>query len=310
MAREHGRVNVEIWSDPEFRKLPPAAQHLYLLLWTSPALTYCGTHDWRPGRLAALSSGWSADHITLVGDCLAARHFLVIDDDTEEVLIRSWARFDGLLKQPKMAVSYATAYAAVASEKLRAVLVHEAKKIREAHPDLACWRDKRVVGLLDHPSVSAKDSPTPEDPFGVEVGDGFALGLGQTQPRVSTRVSTPPTPAPTTSPTPHSSGSADADEVSADFDEWYSAYPRRVGRGQAFKAYKAARKKVDAFTLVAAVDEQRAALVAKGERFCPHPATWLNGERWADEPDNVRSLRPDADGRIQLPPLPKGVFEQ
>lgn len=23
--------------------------------------------------------------------------------------------------------------------------------------------------------------------------------------------------------------------------------------------------------------------MAKGAEFCPHPATWLNGERWADE---------------------------
>lgn len=295
MAREHGRVNVEIWSDPEFRKLAPAAQHLYLLLWTSPALTYCGTHDWRPGRLAALSGGSSAELVEAAGACLAARHFLVIDEETEEVLIRSWARFDGLLKQPRMAVSYATAYASVASESLRMVLVHETKKIRTQHPELTCWGDKRVSGLLDHPESSAKDLPVPEDPFGDDFGDAFALGLAQTSGRVSTRVCTPPTPAPTPAPTPYSrkTGSpADAgSEIDAEFDTWYAAYPRKRGKGQAAKAYRAARKKATAAQLLSAIKVQGPALIAKGAEFVPYPASWLNGERWLDEPDsNVRRL--------------------
>ena len=286
MAREHGRVNVEIWSDPEFRRLPPAAQHLYLLLWTSPGLTYCGTHDWRPGRLAALSSGWTADHIAAVGDCLAARYFLVIDDDTEEVLIRSWARFDGLLKQPRMAVSYATAYATVASERLRAVLVHETNKIRQAHPELTCWKDKRVAGMLEHPSVSAKEIPTPDDPFGDGVGDGVALGLAQTRGGVSPRVCTPPTPAPTPATTTDSSdgaSSADADGLIEDFAEWYAAYPRKVGKQAALKAYRRARKVAAADELLDGLRKQLPKLSAAEPRFQPHPSTWLNEGRWEDE---------------------------
>lgn len=206
MARDHARVNITIWNDPDFRKLPPAAQHLYFMLWTSPALTYAGTHDWRPGRLAKLSEGFTAAHIQAVSDCLSARYFLVIDPDTEEVLIRSWARFDGLMKQPRMAVSLASAYAAVASEIIRGVLVTEVSKIRKESPDLLCWKDRRVAEVLAHPAVSAKDLPVPEDPFGAGVGhdfgDGFALGLGQTQGKVWASVCTPPTPAPAPAPKP------------------------------------------------------------------------------------------------------------
>ena len=25
--------------------------------------------------------------------------------------------------------------------------------------------------------------------------------------------------------------------------------------------------------------------MARGPEFCPYPATWLNGERWTDQPD-------------------------
>ena len=72
-------------------------------------------------------------------------------------------------------------------------------------------------------------------------------------------------------------------DVDAEFAEWWSGYPRKVGKGQAVKAYRAARKKTDATTLTAALTAQRQALMSKGETYCPHASTWLNGERWADD---------------------------
>ncbi|HET6870820.1 MAG TPA: hypothetical protein VFH80_33220, partial [Solirubrobacteraceae bacterium] len=100
-----------------------------------------------------------------------------------------------------------------------------------------------------------------------------------------------------------SCASADAER---EFDEWYALYPRKRGRGQALKAYKAARKKVGADVLAARLTEQIPNLTARGPEYVPYPATWLNGERWDDEPDNVHHLRPpiDEQGRVILPPLP------
>ncbi len=81
-----------------------------------------------------------------------------------------------------------------------------------------------------------------------------------------------------------STSSADADGESEDtFAAWWSLYPRKVGKGQAVKAYRSALKKATADALAAAVVAQASMLMAKGVDFCPHPATWLNGERWLDE---------------------------
>jgi hypothetical protein len=65
----------------------------------------------------------------------------------------------------------------------------------------------------------------------------------------------------------------------------YSAYPHKVGRGAALKAYRQARKKTGKAELLDAVRRFAAAKARDGteKRFIPHPATWLNGERWADE---------------------------
>ncbi len=202
MPRDHARINLTIWTDPDFRALPPAAQHLYLTLWTAPELSYCGVHDWRPARMTGLSHGYTAEHIETIAGCLEARHFLVIDRDTEECLVRSWARFDGIMKQPRMAVSLLNAYATVGSQAIRQVLVHELHKIRDESPLLACWNDKRLVEILKHRAVSAKDLPPVSDPFGDDFAPGLDMGLPQTQPKVWGSVCTPSTPAPTPTTTP------------------------------------------------------------------------------------------------------------
>ncbi len=75
------------------------------------------------------------------------------------------------------------------------------------------------------------------------------------------------------------------DPVEADFGEWYALYPHKVGRGAALKAYRSARKKTGKSELLEAVKRYAAATARAGteKRFIPHPSTWLNGERWADE---------------------------
>ena len=73
------------------------------------------------------------------------------------------------------------------------------------------------------------------------------------------------------------------------FDDWWQTYPRKVGKGQAAKAYRAARKKATPEALVAAVTAQAPLLMARGSQYCPYPATWLNGERWRDEPAALRA---------------------
>jgi len=66
------------------------------------------------------------------------------------------------------------------------------------------------------------------------------------------------------------------------FEDFWKAYPRRKGRGQALKAWKAATK--------TAAPEEILAGLARAKwptdpTFIKHPATWLNGQCWLDEPD-------------------------
>ena len=78
--------------------------------------------------------------------------------------------------------------------------------------------------------------------------------------------------------------SSDSLEYTKDFLSFWKAYPRKVGKGEAFKAWKKA--KLPALTsIVEAVETQKESKQWKKEdgRFIPNPATWLNQRRWEDE---------------------------
>ncbi|XOJ10537.1 helix-turn-helix domain-containing protein [Corynebacterium striatum] len=89
--------------------------------------------------------------------------------------------------------------------------------------------------------------------------------------------------------------SARSSETPEAFDEWWKHYPKKVGKGQARKAFKAALKKTTLEELSEATkrfsEHHRAAGTEK--RFIPNPATWLNGERWGDELVESRAEQSD-----------------
>ena len=70
-----------------------------------------------------------------------------------------------------------------------------------------------------------------------------------------------------------------------DFNDFWRAYPRKVGKGQARKAYAKAIKIASHDEIMSGLSEQRASMEAKETHFIPHASTWLNGERWQDEPE-------------------------
>lgn len=131
MARDHARVRADIWADEDWRDLPSLAQWLYLHLMSSPSLNFCGVTDWRPPRIAALAVELKADDVEYAAAWLEAYEFIVVDRETEEVLIRSWIKHDGLLQQPNMVKAMVKAHAAIGSGILRAVIVDQLERLKQ-----------------------------------------------------------------------------------------------------------------------------------------------------------------------------------
>ena len=68
------------------------------------------------------------------------------------------------------------------------------------------------------------------------------------------------------------------------FEDFWAAYPRKIGKGNARKAFASAMKKASIEEISSGLNAQLSILSAKEQKYIPHASTWLNGERWNDEP--------------------------
>ena len=100
--------------------------------------------------------------------------------------------------------------------------------------------------------------------------------------------------------TPSSQKKTGAGKYPADFLEWYAIYPRKKAKGDALKAYRAARKEIGHPELM---EKTRKFVVyveqwQMEQKFVPYPATWLRASRWEDELETPHAAPGSyADGR-------------
>jgi len=68
-----------------------------------------------------------------------------------------------------------------------------------------------------------------------------------------------------------------------DFDLFWKAYPRKVGKSNAIKAWK--KVKVDIDVILNAIEKAKTSAQWQDQngRFIPYPASWLNSGGWDDE---------------------------
>lgn len=102
-------------------------------------------------------------------------------------------------------------------------------------------------------------------------------------------------PAPPQLPTPAPECITTRARKDDGFDQFWDAYPRKVGKDAARRAYAAAVRRLD--------DPDAPAIILVGvgrsrsgwtdPQFIPHPTTWLNQGRYADEPPNPLVARSD-----------------
>lgn len=93
--------------------------------------------------------------------------------------------------------------------------------------------------------------------------------------------------------------------VTDNFEAWWNAYPRKVGKGEARKAFAKALDRISArdatggehpppeeFLICRAL---AFAVTPAGNagKFTPHPATWLNQDRFDDDPETWQHREPN-----------------
>lgn len=94
-----------------------------------------------------------------------------------------------------------------------------------------------------------------------------------------------------------SDGTPAEDELQ--FSEFWSSYPKKVGKASCLKAWKKLKPTAELHDhIMAALEAQKRSeqWQREGGRFIPNPLTWLNQGRWDDEPAEVVAITIPAPG--------------
>lgn len=175
MARSFARIITAIWRNAEFRALHSGAQRVYLLLVTQPNISAAGTLPLTVRRWAEMAPDTTVQQITRELDMLVKGRFIGVDSSTEEVLVRSFVRWDGGYSNRKRRPVILAAADELVSSGLRAMLRGEFERlgipfastgqtaVTEPDDDDDPESYSQVDSLSDRASDSASDTPTPFD---------------------------------------------------------------------------------------------------------------------------------------------------
>jgi len=68
-----------------------------------------------------------------------------------------------------------------------------------------------------------------------------------------------------------------------DFERFWQAYPRRVGKQAALKAWDKTKPNIEEVLIALEWQKETDQWYKNGGQFIPNPATWINQHRWKDE---------------------------
>jgi len=215
MARSHAQIHVSVWADPDFRGLTMQAQWAYMALISQKETTHAGTAPLMVRKWSRLCADGSAATIEEALAELERAQFVFWDEDTDEVLVRSFIRNDGVARQPNVLKSAVKCIGQIESPKLRRVACGELSRVLDGLPE--CPESAAMVQVialirdcLQSLSVSLPDlrERTPAEPFREGFaepfrepftegsGEGEEEGEGEGERSLDARDKSEPTPLP------------------------------------------------------------------------------------------------------------------
>lgn len=115
MARKYAPLHTSIWTNADFCSLPGHAQRVYLLAMSQANVSYAGVVPFTEKRWAAMAGDTTRGEINDAVNVLIDRGYVVLDDETEELWVRSFVKYNRILEQPQLKKSLLSAYDAVLS---------------------------------------------------------------------------------------------------------------------------------------------------------------------------------------------------
>ena len=289
---------------------------MYMFLTTQADMSMCGRLVARERFWATAAAGLTYEDVHQAVTELASARFVVVDEDTQELLVRAKIRRDNVLAGPKLIKPLVSAIEQVGSEKLREVIAEElARCLAEGlvYPgivpdveDLIASLSKGLGGNFNSDSKHIATFAFPQvNTLSDRVSDRVPdrdRGSTYTAEPLNNHPEPPPTdlteppdtsrarvPARTRVPARGRKPKVGSDDDPR-FTEFWNAYPRKTAKGTARAAWAKAilKARADPDDIIAAALAY-AATPGLDPQYTPHPATWLNQERWADDPATAPS---------------------
>lgn len=126
MSRKYAPIYTSIWLNDDFRNLTPAAQRVYFLALSQPDMSYCGVVTFTTRRWAGMSKGTTQADIQAAVRELEASRFVTVDEETEELWVRSFVRHNQVWEQPQLRKAMVRDFGVVNSRGIRRAFVETA----------------------------------------------------------------------------------------------------------------------------------------------------------------------------------------
>lgn len=259
------KVDTRIWNDAKFRILSDDGQLLFFFLMTHPQMTSLGAMRATVQGLAA-EKNWPERRLSKALSELLASGMAEYEPLSAFISLKNFLKYNGP-ENPNVVKSWA------------GVL----DQIPEC-PGRLRMIDRTIVFTKTLPEAFAKELPK-----------GFTEALSKDYSK-DFRIPEPePEPEPFIPYSPliadslarvEKNGSNGTETYHPDFEIFWTAYPKKTGKGAAWKAWvkiRPARPLQD--TMMRKLADARASpqWQKNNGEFIPNPATWLNQRRWDDE---------------------------
>lgn len=205
MAQDFAQLHRSRWSDADWRALSADAQWAYDMLLSHPDRNAAGLLPLTPKKWLKLSADMTAERLDRALAELDDAGFIVLDDETQEVLIRAFVRVAKIYKHIRMFTTALRIFSEVESERLRSAIGQELVRLPKlevpepngrngvavAEAEQAQQRLDELASMLcdappdppghgaahpmGHPMADATVHPMPHPPITV-TGTGTALG--------------------------------------------------------------------------------------------------------------------------------------
>ncbi len=129
MTRNYAQMSCAMWRNEDFKLLSQPAQHTYFMLSTQADISAAGILSLNAKRWSTRTKGITTDDVVNALNELQAHRFVIFDTDTEELLVRSFIRWDGGYNNPKRRPVILRAAKAAESMLIRRALAAELSRL-------------------------------------------------------------------------------------------------------------------------------------------------------------------------------------